>query len=78
MGQKIHPIGLLIGFATLVVERVASHLMKGSETERAVRKMFDVLVADLRREHAQCTDELRKLRRLIDDITPIRDTTPAE
>lgn len=69
-------IALVIGLSTLIVKHVADHLMRGSETERAVRKIMDSLVADLRREHAECREELASLRRLIDDITPVHD--PAE
>jgi hypothetical protein len=69
-------VSLAIGVIALIVKSVADHLMKGSELERSVRKIMDTLVADLRREHAECREELADLRELIRDITPDRD--PAE
>jgi uncharacterized membrane protein len=69
-------ITLGIGVVALIVKSIADHLMSGSKTEQVVRKIMDTLVADLRREHADCRQELDDLRKLIVDITPDRD--PAE
>lgn len=68
--------GLYLAFATLVVERVASHIREGSHLDATVRKIMGSLVADLQAEHAECKKRLSRLESILVDITD--DTSPAE
>ncbi len=67
-------IGLLVGFATLVVERIAAHF----RAQAWVTRLVESLVADLRREHAECQKKLAKIESILVDITPVTDQEPAE
>lgn len=76
-------ITLLVGLATLVVERIATHFAGARQAEAWVRKWFDVFAADIRREHEECRKalakqgkELTELRETLSFITP--DRSPAE
>ena len=67
---------LAIGLATLVVERIASHLTRRHQAEAWVRKWFDTLASDLRDRHAKCEKELAEIREILRFIKT--DETPAE
>lgn len=69
----------IVGFCTLVVERFASHMTAKHKAEEWVRRKFDSLVDDLRKEHAECRAELAEIREILSFITPdTQDKSPAE
>jgi hypothetical protein len=75
-------IGLVIGFCSLVVGHVAAYV----KAQSWIPKLMESLVADLRKEHAACREEvlfyrkeLDKIRAILLDITPVADNEePAE
>lgn len=65
----------LVGFASLVVERFASHMTAKRKTEEWVLRKFDQLADNIRKEHAECRRELAEIRDILSYITP---ENPAE
>lgn len=66
----------IVGFVTLLVERIASHVKRKDQAEGWVRRWFDVFAADLRQEHARCQKELAEIREILSFIK--HDSSPAE